>query len=204
MCQGRGVDVASEAEPVTAQRRDAKRAAIHSAAIDQFAKAGVAGTSMANIAEAAGMSRPALYLYFSDKSDIFNSAFVALFEKRIDDALAALHEPGTRAEQLDGALQRFEGDLWQQLHASPHAEEIVNAKDDALSLTLAGVTSRLWEGLATYLGEVGDVENRAAWIELLRLSPRGFKSDQPSVQVYRLRLTALARSVAADIDQANA
>jgi hypothetical protein len=43
---------------------------------------------------------------------------------------------------------------------------------------------------------------RAEWAEMLELSPKGFKVDQPSVAVYRRRLSALARSVTADIDAA--
>jgi hypothetical protein len=35
---------------------------------------------------------------------------------------------------------------------------------------------------------------------VLDLSPKGFKFDQPSVDVYRRRLSTLARTVAADID----
>ena len=47
-----------------------------------------------------------------------------------------------------------------------------------------------------------DAATRESWIELARLSPRGFKLDEPTVDVYRGRLTALARSLAADIGTA--
>lgn len=72
------------AEPTSrpsTRRRASRRDAIHRVAIDQFAERGFAGTSMANIAEAAGMSRPALYQYFRDKDDIFQSAFVVLLRR---------------------------------------------------------------------------------------------------------------------------
>jgi len=42
-------------------------------------------------------------------------------------------------------------------------------------------------------------ERRAAWIELLRLAPKGLRFDQPSVGVLRGRLTELAHVVAAAI-----
>ena len=41
---------------------------------------------------------------------------------------------------------------------------------------------------------------RADWHELLILSPRGYKTDQPSVEAYRRRLSALARSLATAIE----
>ncbi len=54
----------------THNTEQSKREAIHRAAIVEFAARGFSGTSMANIAEAAGMSRPALYQYFRNKGDI--------------------------------------------------------------------------------------------------------------------------------------
>lgn len=187
----------------SAHRRETKRDAIHAAAIDQFTKRGFAKTSMANIADAAGMSRPALYQYFRDKGDIFASAFVALFDERVEAALAALHESGSTVEQLDGFLQRYEGDLWQRMAASPHTSEILSVKNDEVTAAVTAVVARMWDGLTSWLEPTGaDTDTRAAWVEIIRLSPMGFKSDQPSVAAYRRRLSALARGVAADIDAA--
>ncbi len=200
MCQGRRVEVVSQPDSSTERRRDEKRDSIHTAAIDQFTERGIAGTSMARIAEAANMSRPALYQYFRDKDDIFASAFVALFEEHVDAALAALEHDVTTAEQLEGMLQRFDGDLWQRMAASPHSDEIMSAKNDEVNLAVAKVIARLESGLAAYLEDFADAEKQRAWVDILRLSPKGFKSDQPSVALYRQRLATLAQSVAADID----
>lgn len=179
---------------------------IHAAAIEQFTLRGIAGTSMANIAEAAGMSRPALYQYFRDKADIFASAFVAVFEQHAERAVAALAGPGTTAERLDGLLQRYEGDLWQILAASPHSEEILQAKDAHIATSIGVVVDRLWTETEGHLKKIAPgrsrtmTERRAAWIELLRFSPRGFGFDRPPIDVYRRRLSTLARIIAADID----
>lgn len=188
-----------------------RRAAIHAAAIGEFSKRGFAATSMSNIATAAGMSRPALYQYFRNKSDIFASAFTALVDGAVDRALAALAEPGSTAQQLDGFLQRSEGDLWERMAASPHSNEIVTAKYEHAADGVAAVMQRHWAGLREYLKRVGpggrsrdSVRRRAGWAEMLEFAPRGLKSDQPSVEVYRERLTALARSVAADIEASRA
>lgn len=184
---------------------DDKRAAIHAAAIEEFSQRGFSATSMANIADAAGMSRPALYQYFKNKSDIFSSAFVALTREHAERALDALLAPGSVATQLDGFLQRFDGDLWERLAASPHAEEIVSAKDDELSAAINAVMADMWRGLGLYLESVhpgadGAAEiRRSDWSDLLHLSPKGFKFDNPTMDVFRRRLTALAHSVAAQI-----
>lgn len=188
------------------QRGGPQRRAIHVAAIAQISERGFSATSMANIADAAGMSRTALYQYFRNKGDIFSSAFVALFNDHADRALQALDDDGTNAQRLDGFLQRFEGDLWEQMAASEHSEEIMSAKTADTAEEIQYVVARLRSGLATFLATAFPGWNqtatarRAEWAEVLELSPKGFKFDSPDVAVYRRRLTTLARGVAADID----
>ena len=106
-----------------------RRAAIHTAAVAVFSAQGFTATSMADIAAAAGMSRPALYQYFANKRDIFASAFAAVIDESVDHSLAALKAAGSVAEQLDGFLQRFDGDLWEVMAASAHSDEILHAKN---------------------------------------------------------------------------
>ena len=73
------------------------------------------------------------------------------------------------------------------------------------ALVVAAVVARLADGLGTFLASVAPGESsamrerRAAWIELLRLAPKGLRFDQPSVGVLRGRLTELAHVVAAAI-----
>lgn len=204
MCQAVSVAVAEHSEPTGA---DPRRRAIHAAAIAEFSERGFAATSMANIADRVGVSRPALYQYFDNKGDIFVSAFVALFDDQADLALAELEADGTIADRLDRFLQRWDGDLWERMAASPHSEELLQAKPAQTTEALGHVLSRVRAGTATFLAQVAPgrskaiVERRASWAELLALAPKGFKTDTPSVADYRRRLTTLAHSVAADIDR---
>lgn len=186
---------------------ESKQATILAAAIEEFSARGFSGTSMANIADAAGMSRPALYQYFRNKSDIFASAFTSLVEQSADMALEAFAAPGSAAERIDGLLQRFDGDLWEQMAASPHSEELLETASRLSLNAMAEIFDRYWSGVASVLAASGAGANtadpdasRAAWIEMLRLAPKGLKSDHPLVDDYRRRLTNLARTVAADID----
>lgn len=161
---------------------------------------------MTNIAEAAGVSRPALYQYFSDKEEIFACAFVGLFEHLVEAALNALEQPGTTAERLDGFLQRYEGDLFERMSASPHVDEIIGAKNEQVAAGAAAVVSRLSEGLDAFLTSAAPGSSpairaqRGEWVELLRLAPKGLRFDHPTVALLRGRLTALAHVVASAID----
>ncbi|MDH3683613.1 MAG: TetR/AcrR family transcriptional regulator, partial [Acidimicrobiia bacterium] len=68
---------------------------IRRAAIPVFAAQGFRGTSMADLAQAAGVSRPALYQYFDNRADLFRAAFQVLLEDATDAALATLEADGT-------------------------------------------------------------------------------------------------------------
>ena len=197
----------TQASPVAETRGDARRVAIRAAAVEQFMTHGYAATSMAKIAASAGVSRPALYQYFSDKDDIFASAFASVFEERVDAALAALEAGGDDVFAcLDGVLQRYDGDLWELTAASPHNEELIAAKSEGVARAVGAEVDRLWLAVDSWLADfrpgrdAATKERRAGWRDVLRWSPGGMRYDQPSVAEYRRRLTALARGVAADIN----
>jgi TetR/AcrR family transcriptional regulator, regulator of autoinduction and epiphytic fitness len=57
---------------------DEKRQHILSAALGVFFKYGYKRVSMNEIAEAAGISRPGLHLYFSSKEEVFRAAILHL------------------------------------------------------------------------------------------------------------------------------
>jgi AcrR family transcriptional regulator len=73
MCQDLPVSAPAETDDRAPSRGEARRAAIQKAAIEEFASHGLRRTSMADIARAAGISRPALYQYFRDKDEVIAS-----------------------------------------------------------------------------------------------------------------------------------
>lgn len=188
-----------------AKRAELRHREICSAAIAEFSDRGYAGASMANIAARAGISRPALYQYFDNKSDIFRSAFVSLFQDLVDAARDALESTGSLESQLDQFLQRYSGDLWELMAASPHLNEINAAKDENLGHTVAMTVAPLWRDLDRHLATQpggkgsGSKNRRQDWVDVLHHAPKGFTLDEPSVDAYRRRLTVLARSIAADV-----
>ncbi|MEM7092299.1 MAG: TetR family transcriptional regulator [Actinomycetota bacterium] len=200
------IDEVLDETSAPATRGDARRAAIHRAAIAEFSTQGIAGASMARIARGAGVSRPALYQYFANKEEIFASAFVALFEGHVERAVDELQAESSVADQLDGFLQRFTGDLWEHMAASEHADEIESAKTGEVARAVGELLTDLWRELDQHLATLVPgrsariVARRRGWGDLLQLSAKGLRADQPTIDVYRERLRALAESVAADIE----
>lgn len=177
--------------------RDERIGAVLRASVPVFASLGYRGASMAKIAAAAGMSRPALYQYFRDRSDLFASAFRLLLEESTDAALSALVVPGELAAQLDGFLQRLSGDAYEALASAPCGEELMDAKHEFAAEAATAALHRAHDGLRTHLRDhasSSDVLDRA--FELLTLAPAGLKQDHPSPPIYRSRLHFLAQTAA--------
>jgi AcrR family transcriptional regulator len=77
---------------------------ILAAALGVFGRYGYRRTSMELIAEAAGLSRPALYQYFAGKEEIFRAMGEQAVARLIAQAEAAGRCEGTLGDRLYGAL----------------------------------------------------------------------------------------------------
>lgn len=187
--------MSDENESVAAERR----ATIGRAALAAFSERGLAKTSMAAIAERAGISRPALYQYFANKGDIFRFTMRSVFTDAAAAALAELDRPGAVAEQLDGYLQRYHGDLKALLKASQYADELLTFLAENGSDLDAAANEALHRGLGEYLDRLAP-GGGLVWQDLLETAPLGFKNDHPPLDLYRQRLTTLAAAVAAGIE----
>lgn len=178
--------------------RDLKLMAVRRAAIAEFSRNGFAATSMADLAVAAGVSRPALYQWFRNREDVFRSALALLLHEAVDAALAQLDSDTTLPRRLDAFLQRFFGDLTAAMASSPHGDEITDAKLAFASDVSAEVHERLHKGIERFLRTQTDDRRLAAQVaDLLTLAPTGLKHALPSVAAYRRRLTTLADAAAA-------
>lgn len=153
---------------------------------------------MANIAAAAGVSRPALYQYFGDRSELFGTAFRLLLEESTDQALNALAQATSLADQLDGYLQRLSGDAYASLAETAFGDELMDARHQFAADAAADAIRRAHDGLRTHLQQhsSADQQTRNDAFELLTLSLAGLKQDQPTPKTYRRRLTFLAQTTA--------
>ena len=110
----------------TAAEASLRRDRIVEAATNVFLRYGHARTTMNDVAEAAGISRPALYLVFPHKEDIF----AAVIERLIQDTLQQYREALPRLRSLDRKLhfccEQWAGHGYDLTQAHPDARDVFN------------------------------------------------------------------------------
>jgi AcrR family transcriptional regulator len=90
-----------------AERRAATTAAIETAARQLFAERGFAATSIDDIAEAAGVTKGALYHHFASKDRLFEVVFRAVEADLYDAVVGALPAGGTGVDLLVHGARTF-------------------------------------------------------------------------------------------------
>jgi TetR/AcrR family transcriptional regulator of autoinduction and epiphytic fitness len=104
-----------------------KRRQIVAAAIKVFWKHGFRRVKMRDIAEAAGISRPGLYLYFRTKDDVFKAAITQWGDTLLDEIRRGIGRKKTAREKLlfvfdVWVVRRFAGYL-----SAPEARELTDS-----------------------------------------------------------------------------
>jgi AcrR family transcriptional regulator len=111
---------------------EARRTRVAAAAIAAFSRHGYRRCTMADIADAAGMSRPALYLLFPGKEVVFRAVAESLLADAADAAEQAWPEGCDPAQGLAAAILAKDLPIHRLCQASAHADEILSV---AASLT---------------------------------------------------------------------
>ena len=183
--------------PVTASRER-----ILAAAMERFSRYGFRRTSMEDIAEAAGVSRAALYLQFRNKEEIFRSLSQELQQETLKAAAAALEADGPLSERLRAAVEAKSLRFVAIAHDSPHGDELIDESNRMCGDVAAEAHQRFLALLtrafrrAVRSGEIDLTVSglRAAEVaELFTRSVVGLKGPGVTVVAYRRGLAALVR-----------
>lgn len=110
-----------------------RRATILSAAFEVFINYGFRKTSMDDIARAAGMSRPALYQLFRNKTEIFRALVEKVVEKLADDARDAFAADKPFGDRLYNAIDVSILSLHRRIDATPHGAELMGVNEEIAS-----------------------------------------------------------------------
>jgi AcrR family transcriptional regulator len=187
---------------------DPRQQAILTAAWAAFATYGYRKTSMDDIARGAGMSRPALYLHYRNKQDIFRSLAQAFYDQATEAVIAALEGGGSAASVLTAAFAAQGGEVTDSLLTSPHGMELLDTTGlVAMDIVQAG-EQRLREIYAAWLkrqaaaGRVqftGTPEDVAG---TMTAALKGIKMAGIEYATYKIRVAQLAALIGAGLDAA--
>lgn len=152
-----------------------RRSIILDAAFKVFMNYGFKRTTMADIADAAGISRPALYLEFKNKADIYRAGFIDMLEKTFRDVDAALEGDAPLHERLIAALNAGIVVPIRNIANTPHGAELFEVKQelaDDLGQDWNTVLERTLEraiSTADAGGEIALAESKVTSADLARL-----------------------------------
>jgi AcrR family transcriptional regulator len=133
---------------------DPKRARILEGAMKTFLAYGFGRTTMDDIARASDVSRPALYLQFKNKTDIYQAIAAALMERSSGVAAAILQRDEPFAERILDALDGAIIGMMRHIEESPHGAEILDMKN-----SLAGEVLEAWRSaMGSHIAEAIDRE----------------------------------------------
>ncbi|MFZ8955980.1 MAG: TetR/AcrR family transcriptional regulator [Pseudohongiellaceae bacterium] len=179
---------------IATAKHQAKRDAVYDAASVVFAQYGFRRTTMNDIAKSAGISRPALYLMFENKEDLFQGLAAHRLDQAIDSALSMLQGNGKIADRFLESLLVFEQIFYEPIADSPHGTELM---DISLSLASEIMTKKLARFHAALTKSLSEAEAREqitfartpmkprAFVELLFTALNGVKKRALNTAEFR-------------------
>lgn len=141
---------------------DPKRARILEGALKVFLAYGFNRSTMDDIAKAAELSRPALYLQFRNKGDIYRAIASCVMMRCVERARAELTADGTLLERLDRMVERALFELMHEIESSPHGPEII----DMRTSLAADVITKWRDDLEAAMAAQIDAEARRSGVDL--------------------------------------
>lgn len=116
---------------------------------------------MNDIAEAAGISRPALYLLFENKEHLFVELVTYRFEQAVAAAATALAAEETIQKRFGKAILDFERIFYEPIADSPHGAELMDTNISLKNDRMMAGMEKLFAMLANALKqaeEAGEID----------------------------------------------
>ena len=104
---------------------DVKKSKILTAALSAFLRYGFRRVNMNDIAEAAGVSRPALYVLFKSKEDIFAGVYSQWIDQTVSKIELEMEGAATPEEKIKRAFEIWAVEPFEIMMTSPEAKELV-------------------------------------------------------------------------------
>lgn len=149
---------------------DEKRRRVLDGALTVFLAYGFSRTTMDDIARAAALSRPALYLVFRNKTDIYRELARVVLAEVSDKARGALATRGPLLSRLESMVRHAFFDTLKDIEGSPHGAELLDIRNRLAGDLLSDWRAEITQALETVIAD--DVSARAVDLASRGLSPR--------------------------------
>ncbi len=117
--------------------KQSKEEKVLTAARDVFLRYGFKRVTMGDLADAAQMSRPALYLIFSSKEEVFRAVITQVFNELLREVHQGLNKYDDVAEMLTFAFEVWCVGPFEIIQASPDAKDLLESGYEfAVEITL--------------------------------------------------------------------
>lgn len=169
--------------------------------ITVFAHYGFRKASMADLAEAVGVSRQTLYNRFKTKDAVFDWAVDSYARQKREAAIAELQDANVSVETcLLNAYSRWGGDSMVLLHSSPHGMEILDLGFASIKRANTDHIAVFEVALANFLVNRGICKDhgRAADVTfVLTVASKGVMLKSETVQEYQNDMARIIRAMTA-------
>ncbi len=179
-------------------QKNEKREAVFDVALDVFAQYGFRRTAMNDIARAACISRPALYLMFENKEALFRELVSFRQNQGENIAISILSRSEPITERLPAAILAYEKIFYEPVAQSPHGAELIDISFSAAADLMKKGQERLERSLAQALEEAesnGEISFTAismqpiTFVCLLMASIGGLKKHATSSKAFRRQIS---------------
>jgi len=181
-----------------------RRPQIRKAAMEVFLRYGYRKVTMADIAQAVGISRPALYLVFPNKEAVFGDLVQAGLDDLIVKIENGLSRRATLAEQLAHVFAVSSVDSFALVAQAPAAQELMNASFDFVQELFDRYEHRRTEIIARLIrAAVPDPEalqpTAEARARVMIAAAHGFKATAKDVEEMRTLVGHLVQMTVAGL-----
>ena len=186
----------------TSARASAKKNTVLDTAADVFAQYSFKRTTMNDIAQVAGISRPALYLMFDNKEHLFKELAAYRLNLALKAAKAVLEGDGSVTSRFLDAIMVFEKTYTEPVANSPHGAELIDVNMSLAADVMTKGYAKLIAALAKVLRDAdksGEVSfqntpmTHKAFVELLLASIGGIKKKAGTKAEYRKQTQQVAK-----------
>jgi len=182
---------------------------IITAATQVFLRYGYKRVSMADLAEAAHMSRPALYLVFASKEQVFTAVMRRVFASMLAEIRRELSGFSTAEDKLKFACEVWCVRPFEMILASPDARDLLASSYEFAAETTIGAANEFMSVLTEILDPLVRRQNKVNLssrqiAHLLRSALPGFKESAEDAAQLRTLIAGLIEVVLVSLQDSEA